>query len=61
MLVLSRGLTDKIIFPNLDITVEILRIAGNKVRVGIDAPEDVRVLRHELVDEQSGTGASTRT
>ena len=60
MLVLSRGPTDKIIFPNLDITVEILRIAGNKVRVGIDAPEDVRVLRHELVDEQSGTGASTR-
>ena len=61
MLVLSRGPTDKIIFPNLDITVEILRIAGTKVRVGIDAPKDVRVLRHELVDEQSGKGASTRT
>ena len=61
MLVLSRGPTDKIIFPNLDITVEILRIAGNRVRVGIDAPKDVRVLRHELVDEPSGMGASTRT
>ena len=61
MLVLSRGPADKIIFPNLDITVEILRIAGNRVRVGIDAPKDVRVLRHELVDEQSGMGASTRT
>ena len=61
MLVLSRGTTDKIIFPNLDITVEILRIAGNKVRVGIDAPKDVRVLRHELVDEQSGTGVSKKT
>jgi carbon storage regulator CsrA len=58
MLVLSRGQTDKIIFPNLDITVEILRIAGNRVRVGIDAPKDVRVLRHELVDKQSGMDAS---
>ena len=61
MLVLSRGPTDKIVFPNLDITVEILRIAGNKVRVGIDAPKDIRVLRHELVDEQSGTDVSTKT
>ena len=57
MLVLSRGLTEKIIFPNLDITVEILRITGNKVRVGIDAPKDVRVLRHELADTQSSTVA----
>ena len=61
MLVLSRGLTEKIVFPNLDITVEILRISGNKVRVGIDAPKDIRVLRHELVDEQSGTEVSTKT
>ena len=61
MLVLSRGPTDKIVFPNLDITVEILRIGRNRVRVGIDAPKDVRVLRHELADEQSGTGVSTRT
>ena len=61
MLVLSRGPSDKIVFPNLDITVEILRIKGNKVRVGIDAPKDIHVLRHELVDEQSGTGAATRT
>ena len=30
MLVLSRGLTEKIVFPNLNITVEILRIAGNR-------------------------------
>ena len=61
MLVLSRGQTDKIIFPNLDITVEILRIAGNRVRVGIDAPKDVRVLRHELADKQSSAGGSART
>lgn len=54
MLVLSRGLQDKILFPNLGVTVEILRIAGNQVRVGVDAPKDIRILRHELAEEQSG-------
>lgn len=53
MLVLSRGLEDKIVFPNLDITIEILRVAGNRVSVGIDAPKDVRVLRHELLESLS--------
>jgi carbon storage regulator CsrA len=51
MLVLSRGRNDKIVFPNLGITVEILNIASNKVRVGIDAPPSVTVLRHELAGE----------
>lgn len=61
MLVLSRGQTDKIIFPNLDITVEILRITGNKVRVGINAPKDVCVLRHELADKHFGKDESSPT
>lgn len=53
MLVLSRGPQDKVVFPNLGVTVEILRVSGNRVRVGIDAPNSVRVLRHELVDSSS--------
>jgi carbon storage regulator CsrA len=48
MLVLSRGPSDKVVFPTLDITVEILRITGNRVRLGINAPRQVPVLRHEL-------------
>ncbi|MCA9264381.1 MAG: response regulator [Planctomycetales bacterium] len=62
MLVLSRGLEDKVVFPNLGITVEILRINGNRVRIGVDAPEDVRILRHELADtysEQLSAGAAS--
>jgi carbon storage regulator CsrA len=51
MLVLSRGRNDKIVFPNLGITVEILNIASNKVRVGVDAPPNVTVLRHELAGD----------
>ncbi|MHB8897612.1 MAG: response regulator [Thermoguttaceae bacterium] len=55
MLVLSRRQDDKIIFPNLGITVEILRIAGQSVRIGVEAPSDVRVLRHELADKSGET------
>lgn len=51
MLVLSRRENDKIVFPHLGITVEVLRIAGRSVRLGVRAPESVRVLRHELAKE----------
>lgn len=51
MLVLSRKANQTIRFPNLGICVEIVRIAGGKVRVGIDAPKDVRILRGELADD----------
>lgn len=48
MLVLSRHKNQKVNFPGLGITVEILEIKGSKVRVGIDAPIEVRILRDEL-------------
>lgn len=48
MLVLSRGRNDKVVFPTLGISVEILRVAGNKVRLGIEAPQEVPVHRHEV-------------
>jgi carbon storage regulator CsrA len=48
MLVLSRKVKDKIVFPTLGISLHILRIAGNRVAVGIDAPSDIPVLRHEI-------------
>lgn len=51
MLILSRREDDKIVFPNLGITIEILRIAGSSVRIGVDAPSNVRVLRHELAEK----------
>jgi len=50
MLVLSRREDDKLVFPNIGITIKILKVAGRCVRVGVDAPKDVRVLRHEIAD-----------
>lgn len=53
MLVLTRRPEEKIVFPNLGITVQVIRIQGNVVRVGIEAPPEVRVLRHELVAQSA--------
>ena len=51
MLVLSRRFQETIKFPQLDITIEILRIKGKSVRVGVDAPVEIKVVRGELFDE----------
>jgi len=53
MLVLYRKEDDKILFPNLGISVQILRVDGNKVRVGVDAPPEVKILRHELAADDA--------
>lgn len=47
MLVLSRKESQRIRLGD-SIVVTIVKIGGDKVRVGIDAPDDVLVLRDEL-------------
>ncbi len=51
MLVLSRKVKDTIRFPELDITIEILKVKGASTRIGIDAPLEIQVLRGELETE----------
>ena len=50
MLVLSRKQDQKVTFPGLGITVQILRVKGSSVRLGVDAPMEVRIIRDELDD-----------
>ena len=52
MLVLSRKRDEEIIVGD-NIKIKILQIRGNTVRIGIEAPGEVSVMRGELVKEIS--------
>jgi|GEM_PF-2363469 len=52
MLVLTRKVEEKVqIGPN--ITVTVLRIKGRAVKIGVEAPQGVQVLRTELLGESA--------
>jgi len=57
VLVLARRLGQTVVLPGLGITVQVLGIKGNVVRLGISAPPDVAVLREELVDNPARNAA----
>ena len=53
MLVLSRKQNERIRVGD-SVVVTVVRVSGDKVRIGIEAPADVRVLRDELDDDNLG-------
>ncbi len=63
MLILSRREKQRIKLGN-DIIVTVIRVSGDKVRLGIEAPSDLIVLRDELEvfsPEQRAAATSTPT
>jgi carbon storage regulator len=53
MLVLTRKLMEKLYIGDA-ICVTVVRLEGGQVRLGIDAPREIRVVRAELTDESRG-------
>ena len=49
MLVLSRKKDERIVINN-DITIVVVEIRGDKVRLGVEAPKEVPVHRREVYD-----------
>ena len=49
MLVLSRKQGEQLQIGD-DITITVLEVHHGRIRIGIDAPQDVRVLRRELCE-----------
>ena len=47
MLVLTRKPGEKVVIGD-NITLTVVEVQGNRVRIGIDAPDQVRILRGEL-------------
>lgn len=50
MLILTRKIDESIIIAD-HITVTVLEISGERVKIGIDAPRDVVILRQELQEQ----------
>ena len=49
MLILTRGVGETITIGH-NIRVTILSLKGTQVRLGIEAPKDMQVLREEIID-----------
>lgn len=50
MLVLTRKEEESIIIDD-QIEIKVVKIAGNQVRIGIEAPEEVEIHRREVYEE----------
>ena len=50
MLVLARKVNEKILIGD-DIEITIVSVSGENVRIGINAPKDVKILRSEVYAE----------
>lgn len=55
MLVLSRKTHESIVLPDLNITIRVADISGNRVRLAIEAPREIQVLRQEVQERQETT------
>lgn len=53
MLILTRKKGESVLIGK-DVTVKILEVEGDRVRIGISAPKGMKVLRAELYEEISG-------
>ena len=49
MLILSRKVNEKIMIGE-DVSVSVIEIRGDQVRLGVDAPKTVKVYRQEVFD-----------
>ena len=52
MLVLSRKVEEKILIGN-DIVITVVAVKGGKVRLGFDAPSELKILRDECLPTES--------
>ncbi|HXP65313.1 MAG TPA: carbon storage regulator CsrA [Steroidobacteraceae bacterium] len=66
MLILTRRVGETVMIGN-EVTVTVLGVKGNQVRIGVNAPKDVAVHREEIYerikreqDHDSNVNASTK-
>lgn len=58
-LILTRRIGESLMIGD-DVKVEVLGVQGGQVRIGIDAPKDIVILRQELYEQQSDDNYAVR-
>lgn len=59
MLILSRRESERV-YLGEDIVLTIVRVNGDKVRIGVEAPPNIKILRTELELETSSDASNQR-
>tara|TARA_B100000767_G_scaffold263703_1_gene277760 strand:+ start:3529 stop:3795 length:267 start_codon:yes stop_codon:yes gene_type:complete len=60
MLILTRRIGETLMIGD-DVTVTVLGVKGNQVRLGVNAPKEVAVHREEIYDKIHQEGGDDRT
>ena len=60
MLVLTRKLKEQIVIGDDLLVISVVGLSSGRVRLGIDAPTDVAIRRHEFSDEAARPDAETQ-
>jgi carbon storage regulator len=53
MLVLTRRVNERVVIGD-NIVVTVLEVHGEQVRIGIEAPRDIKVFREEVIERERG-------
>ncbi|MCA9262601.1 MAG: carbon storage regulator [Planctomycetales bacterium] len=60
MLVLTRRSKEKLSFPQVGITIHFVRVQSGQVKIGVDAPRDIAIIRGELDNDEDATASLVR-
>jgi carbon storage regulator len=60
MLVLSRKVGEKVVVPGCGLTLTVLAVQGNRIRLGVEAPVETAVYRAEVWQQLRDPHSSAR-